>query len=454
MDYDLVVIGSGPGGYVAAIRAAQLGLKTACVEKESSLGGTCLNVGCIPSKSLLHSTELLSTITHTAEENGIEVATPKVNFAKMMERKNGVVSGFNQGISGLFKKNKIEHLTGHAKFVDPHTLDVGGKKVTAQNFIIATGSQPSPLPFLPFDEKKVLSSTGALALERIPKSMIVIGAGVIGVELGSVYNRLGTKVQVVEFLDRVCPPLDSAVSKAFEKVLKKQGMEFHLSTKVESAKVDQNVILSTSNGTLEAEVVLVSIGRRPYTENLGLETLGIETEKPGFIPINGAFQTKHPHIFAIGDVAGPPMLAHKASEEGIAAVELIAGLRPHIEYLAIPNVVYTHPEVAAVGFTTEELKAKNIPIKAGQFAFKANSRARCISDDEGFVKLLCHATHGTLLGAHIIGPHAGELIQECALAIEKKLTAHDIAYTSHAHPTLTEAIKEAALAVIAKPIHL
>ncbi len=452
------MIGSGPGGYVAAIRAAQLGLKVACVEKDPTLGGTCLNVGCIPSKSLLHSTEMLAHIAHRSSENGIIVDQPKADFAKMMERKSGVVAGFNQGIAGLFKKNSVAHVQGHARFIDPNTIDVDGKRVAAKNFIIATGSVPAELPFLKIDEQKILSSTGALSLEKVPGSMVVIGAGVIGVELGSVYARLGAQVEVVEFLDAVCPPLDRTLSKAFEKALVKQGLKFHLSTKVLGGEVKDQVTLSLEGpqgaSSLSADVVLVAIGRRPYTHDLGLDTIGINTEKPGFIPINASFQTNHPHIFAIGDVAGGPMLAHKASEEGIAAVELIAGKRPHIEYMAIPNVVYTDPEVAGVGLTEEEAKARKLPIKTSKFPFKANSRARCIGDDEGLVKLICHKETDTLLGAHIIGPHAGELIQECALAIDKRLTSANLARASHAHPTLTEAIKEAALALQDGPIHL
>ena len=457
--FDVVVIGSGPGGYVAAIRAAQLGLNTACIEKDATLGGTCLNVGCIPSKSLLQSSELYSQILHHSKEHGIQ-ATAKLDFTQMMKRKDQVVAGFNQGIQGLFKKNKITHIKGKATFVSPTTVTAAGQEITSKNFILATGSEPTPLPFLPFDETQVLSSTGALAMQKIPKKMVVVGAGIIGVELGSVYSRLGTEVTFVEFLDRVCPTLDASLSKGLEQALTKQGMTFHLSTKVTSAEVTPTGVTLTTEKTdkttaqFKADVALVSIGRRPYTDGLGLDKAGLETDKRGFIPIDANFRTKQPHIYAIGDIVDGPMLAHKASEEGYVVSEIIAGESPHIEYMAIPSVVYTHPEVGAVGLTEAEAKAMNLPIKTGQFPLKANSRARCSGEDDGFVKMIACQKTGTLLGVHILSAHAGELIAEATLAIEKRVTAFELGNLCHAHPTLSEALKEAALAISKKAVHM
>lgn len=457
--FDVVVIGSGPGGYVAAIRAAQLGLKTACIEKEPNLGGTCLNVGCIPSKSLLQSSELYSQILHHSKEHGIH-ASAKLDFSQMMSRKDHVVAGFNQGIQGLFKKNKITHIKGKATFISPTSVTVSTQEITAKNFIIATGSEPTPLPFLPFDEKKVLSSTGALALKKIPQKMVVVGAGIIGVELGSVYSRLGTEVTFIEFLDRVCPTLDESLSKGLHQALTKQGMTFHLSTKVTSAEITPSGVTLTTEKSdktavpFSADIALVSIGRRPYTEGLGLDKAGLETDKRGFLPIDANFRTKQPHIYAIGDIVDGPMLAHKASEEGYVVSEIIAGHTPHIEYIAIPSVVYTHPEVGAVGLTEAEAKAMNLSIKTGQFPLKANSRARCSGEDEGFVKMIADQKTGTLLGVHILSAHAGELIAEATLAIEKRVTAFELGNLCHAHPTLSEALKEAALSISKKTIHM
>ena len=452
--FDVIVIGSGPGGYVAAIRAAQLGLKTACVEKEKTLGGTCLNIGCIPSKCLLQSTELYMDLLQNGKTHGID-ATPTLNFLQMMKRKEEVVTSFNQGIEALFKKNKVVSLKGAATFKDPHTIEVSGKAYSSKNFIIATGSEPTPLPFLPFDEKKVLSSTGALALKKIPKKMVVVGAGIIGIELGSVYARLGTEVHFVEFLDRICPTLDVAISKALEQALTKQGLSFQLSSKVSAGKITPQGVTLTLEGnqTLSADLALIAIGRRPYVAGLNLEAIDITLDQKGRIPIDHNFRTSHLHIYAIGDIVSGPMLAHKASEEGYAVSELIAGKTPQIEYIAIPSVVYTHPEVGAVGLTELEANALNIPIKTGQFAFKANSRARCAGDAFGFVKLIAHAQTNTLLGAHIISAHAGELIAEAGLAIQTKASVLDLAHTCHAHPTLSEALKEAALALVDRPIH-
>jgi len=460
-EFDLVIIGSGPGGYVAAIRASQLGIKTACIEKDPTLGGTCLNVGCIPSKALLHSSELYSHAVTKGKEHGIDFTAVTLNFAQMQKRKEGIVSGFNQGITGLFRKNKIEHIQGEASFTSPQTVQVGGEEIRAKTYLIATGSEPTPLPFLPFDEKKVLSSTGALVLPTVPKKMIVVGAGIIGVELGSVYRRLGAEVQFIEFLDRICPTLDDAVSKAFAQILTKQGLSFQLSSKVTRASSSAQGVEVTYEGkdgketTLSADVALVAIGRKPYTQGLNLEKAGVKVDEKGFIPIDGSFRTNVPHIYAIGDVVGGAMLAHKASEEGMAAIELIAGNKAYMEYISIPSVVYTEPEVAAVGLTEQQCKTMNLQIKIGQFPFKANSRARCTGDDEGFIKIICEEKTGCIIGVHIIGAHAGELIEEGGLAIEKRVTAHQLANLSHAHPTLSEAMKEAALSIAnGKPIHL
>ncbi len=422
---------------MAAIRAAQLGLKTACIEKNKTLGGTCLNVGCIPSKVLLHDSE------------------GSTDLAKMMERKTKVVSGFTSGIDGLFKKNKIDWIQGTGRLTGPHTIDVDGKAIEAKNIILATGSEPIQLPFLPFNEKTILSSTGALALTHVPKKMLVIGAGVIGVELGSVYKRLGSEVIFIEFLDRICPAFDNALSKALLKSLTNQGMVFHLSHKVMKAEGTTLTVQGLEGEKqFTGDVVLVAVGRRPFSEGLGLEKVGIQRDSKGFIPIDASFRTSQPHIFAIGDLVEGPMLAHKASEEGVAVAELIAGHRPMINYIAIPNVVYTHPEVASVGLTEEEVKAMKIPYKSSQFPFKANSRARCMNDDEGFIKILAEQNSRRILGVHIIGPSASELIAEATLAIQLKATADQLADTCYAHPTLSEALKEAALGLFKAPIHI
>lgn len=437
MIYDVIVIGSGPGGYVAAIRAAQLGLKTACIEKNKTLGGTCLNVGCIPSKVLLHDSE------------------GSKDFAKMMKRKNEVISGFTGGIEGLFKKNRIEWIQGKASLIEPHKVLVDGAIFEAKQIILATGSEPISLPFLPFDEKNILSSTGALSLPKVPKKMLVVGAGVIGVELGSVYQRLGSEVTFVEFLDRICPAFDICLSKALLKSLSQQGMVFHLSHKV--IKADGTTLTlqgASAKSQLSADVVLVAVGRKPFSEGLGLEALGIQKNAKGFVQVDGEFRTFQPHIFAIGDLIEGPMLAHKASEEGVAVAELIAGHRPKIEYIGIPNVAYTHPEVAAVGLTEEELKIRGIRYKSAQFPFKANSRARCIDDTEGFIKIFAEETTRRILGVHMIGPNASELINEAVLAIQLKATADQLAEACFAHPTLSETLKEASLGLFKVPIHL
>ncbi|NGX47371.1 MAG: Dihydrolipoyl dehydrogenase [Chlamydiae bacterium] len=451
--FDVIVIGSGPGGYVAAIRCAQLGMKTACVEKDP-LGGTCLNVGCIPSKALLHSTELYYKLDHHLPQHGINVEKASFDFDKMMERKRNVVIGFNEGIAALFKKNKITHLKGTGTLKSPTIVSVDGKEAEATYIILATGSEPIGLPFLPIDEKRVVTSTGALALEQVPKKLLVIGAGVIGVELGSVYNRLGSEVIFIEFLPKICPTMDDTISNTFQKILEKQGMVFHLNSKVTAADIaPDKITLTVGDQVFEGDVVLCSIGRRPYTKDLGLEKAGITPTDKGFIPINGRFQTSVPNIYAIGDIVDGPMLAHKASEEGVAVAEVISGENPSIEYIAIPNVVYTDPEVATVGLTEHEAKALGLTIKTGSFPFAINSRAKCTGEEEGLVKIVSDAKTDILLGIHIVGTHASEIIAEAVLAIEKKVTTLDLANTPHAHPTFSEAVKEAALAVHKRPIH-
>lgn len=461
--FDLIVIGSGPGGYVAAIKAAQLGLKTACVEQYNVLGGTCLNVGCIPSKSLLQSSEYYHQVLHDMKGHGIDVSSATFNFDQMMKRKAEVIKSFNGGIAGLFKKNKVTSIQGKASFVSPEEILVkeqqGHQTYSAQQFIIATGSKPTPLPFLPFDEEQILSSTGILSLKKVPKKLIVIGAGIIGVELGSVYRRLGAEVLFLEFLDRICPTLDHSVSDALLKSLEKQGLQFKLSAKVvKGTKSAQGVSIEAEiqgkKETFTADQVLVAIGRKPYTEGLNLEKIGIQVDQKGFIPIDACFRTSQPHVMAIGDVVDGPMLAHKAEEEGIAAAELLAGHSPSIEYMTIPSVVYTHPEVGAVGLSEAAAKARGLSIKIAQFPFKANSRAKCMGDEEGFVKMIADAASLQILGIHILAPHAGELIAEGVLAMHQKLTAADLAQTPHAHPTLSEAIKEAALMLHSKAIHM
>jgi dihydrolipoamide dehydrogenase len=452
--FDLVIIGSGPGGYVAALRAGQLGLKTACVEKDPKLGGTCLNVGCIPSKALLHSSEIYWKLSQEGKQEGILFDKLGFDFSIAMQRKQKIVAGFNDGVAMLFKKNKVTRLQGEAHFLSERQIQVGDQTIEAKFFIIATGSESIALPFLPFDERQVLSSTGALALEAPPRSLLVIGAGIIGVELGSVYARLGTKVTFIEFLDRICSTHDESLSKALQEALTQQGLTFHLSSKVTQGQVTPSqVTLKVGEETFQAEKVLVAIGRRPYTRGLNLEAIGIQLSPKGFIPIDGFFRTIHPHIFAIGDVVDGPMLAHKASEEGVVVTELIAGHRSSIEYMAIPNVIYTYPEVASVGFMEAEAKSYGLAIKVGTFFLKANSRARCTGETEGFVKIIAEAATDRIIGVHIISAHASELIAEGALAIQNKLTASDIIATIHAHPTLSESTKEAALDIYRRALH-
>lgn len=463
-DYDLLVIGSGPGGYVAAIRAAQLGLRTACVDKRATLGGTCLNVGCIPSKALLSSSFHYEEVKKHLAPHGIKIGSVDFDLDVMMARKRKVVDDNTKGIDFLFKKHKITRLTGEAHIIAPGTVEVTGldKPVTATSIIIASGSEAAPLSGAGIDEKQIVSSTGVLELSSVPQHLVVIGAGVIGLELGSVWRRLGSRVTVVEFLDHILPQHDREIAKQMQRILERQGMAFKLGTKVTAAKTSETgVTLSLEavhNGSpaeeLNADVVLVAIGRRPYTQGLGLQDLGVTVDTRGFIKVDARFQTSVPGVYAIGDVIGGIMLAHKAEDEGMAAAEIVAGHASHINYNAIPGIVYTWPEVANVGKTEEQLKAEGIPYKIGKFPFTANGRARANGDTTGFVKLLAHAQTDRLLGAHIIGPSAGDLIGELVLGMEFSAAAEDIALTCHAHPTLGEAVREAALAIDNRPIHV
>lgn len=453
MMYDLAIIGAGPGGYVAAIYAAQQGMRVVCIEKEKTLGGTCLNVGCIPSKALLHSTEYYHRILSQGKQHGIE-GQLSFNFPQTMERKRQIVNDLNTGISYLFKKNKIVHLQKEAKLLSPHEIAVGDEKIQAQAILLATGSEATPLPFLPFDEKQILSSTGALALSEVPQKMLLVGAGVIGLELGSVYRRLGSEITVIELLDRVTPTLDLEISKTIEQILKKQGFTFHLGCKIISGKAGRGMItLTTEQKEFTGNVVLVAIGRRPYTTGLGLEPLAIQKDEGGRIVIDQNFRTSIPSIYAIGDLVNGPMLAHKASQEAIAVIDLIMGKKVSLNYLAIPNIMYTWPEVASVGLTEQEAKDANLKIRIGKIPFKGIARARCSADEEGWVKIIGEQNTGRIIGLHIIGPNASEMIHEGVLALEKKMTLQDISAATHAHPTCSEAIKEAALAAQGHTLH-
>jgi dihydrolipoamide dehydrogenase len=461
-DFDLIVIGGGPGGYVAAIRAAQLGMRVACVEKRATLGGTCLNIGCIPSKALLQSSERFAETQHALAAHGIKVAGVSLDLPTMMARKDKVVAANTGGVDYLFRKHKIERVLGTAVFTAPGTLRVNGKtEMKAKSIIVATGSDSMPLDGVPVDEKIILSSTGALALGAVPKHLVVVGGGYIGLEMGSVWRRLGSDVTVVEFLDRIVPNMDTETGSALHRVLQKQGFLFKLGTKVASASQTKGGVtlsLEPAKGgeaeSLKADAVLVAIGRRPYTDGLGLEQAGVARDNKGRIVVDTRYATNVAGICAIGDVIAGPMLAHKASEEGVACVEILAGQHGQVNYDAIPAVIYTAPEVASVGKTEEELKTAGVAYKAGKFPFSANARARANGDTEGFVKVLADTASDRVLGVHIIGPDAGTMIAECVTAMEFAASAEDIGRICHAHPTLNEAVKEAALAVSGEAIHI
>ena len=463
--YDVVVIGGGPGGYVAAIRAAQLGLKTACVEMRKTLGGTCLNVGCIPSKALLTSSEKFEEAKHSLASHGVKLGSVELDLPTMMAHKDKVVKDNTGGIEFLFKKNKVDWLRGRGRITGKNEVTVegdgGAEVVGAKNIIIATGSESMPVAGVEVDEQRIVTSTGALELSEVPKRFAVIGGGVIGLEMASVWGRLGSEVTVVEFLDRILPGMDGEVSKQMQRILAKQGMNFKLGTKVTAAALGNagvTLTIEPSKGgdaqQIEADVVLVAIGRRPYTEGLGLEEIGVEINPRGRIATNSHWETNIPGIYAIGDVIEGQMLAHKAEDEGVAVAELIAGQSAHINYDAIPGVVYTWPEASTVGRTEEQLKADGIKYRVGKFPFSANGRARAMGMTDGFVKMLADAKTDRVLGVHIVGPNAGDLIAELALAMEYGASSEDIARTCHAHPTLNEAVKEAALAVDGRPIHI
>ena len=455
--YDVIVIGSGPGGYVAAIRAAQLGMKTAIIEKYSTLGGTCLNVGCIPSKALLDSSEHYHNAAHTFKTHGINLSNLKVDLKQMIARKDDVVKQNVDGIQFLMKKNKIDVHHGIGSFVDKNTVkitkeDGKSEEIQGKNIIIATGSKPASLPFIKLDKDRILTSTEALNMKEIPKHLIVIGGGVIGMELGSVYGRMGAKVTVVEFMDSLIPSMDKTMGKELQKSLKKLGFEFYLKHKVTSVEnKGKEVIVKAENGKgetieIKGDYVLVSIGRKPYTDGLNAEAAGVKLNERGQVEVNDHLQTSVPHIYAIGDVIKGAMLAHKAEEEGVFVAETIAGQKPHINYLLIPGVVYTWPEVASVGYTEEQLKEKGMKYKVGKFPFMASGRARASMDTDGLVKVLADAETDEILGVHMIGPRTADMIAEAVVAMEYRASAEDIARMSHAHPTYTEAFKEACLA--------
>ena len=459
MNFDVTIIGTGPGGYVCAIRAAQLGLKVAVVEKRASHGGTCLNVGCIPSKALLHATELYAEANHSFARMGINVQ-PSFDLAKMMGFKQEAIDGNTKGIDFLFKKNKVTVFRGAGRIAAPGKVLVGDQAIETKNIVIATGSDVARLKGIDIDEARIVSSTGALELNTVPAHLAVIGAGVIGLELGSVYARLGSKVTVIEYLDRILPGMDLDVAKAFQRLLQKQGFNFRLSSKVTSAAKTKDKVQFTvepaaggASETIEADTVLVAVGRVPYTEGLGLDEIGVKRDGKGRIEVDGNFETTVKNVYAIGDVIRGPMLAHKAEDEGVALAELLGGQAGHVNYDVIPGVVYTAPEVAAVGKTEEELKTAGVDYKAGKFLFLANGRAKANQTTDGFVKVLADAKTDRVLGCHIIGPMAGELIHEVAVLMEFGGSAEDLARVCHAHPTLSEAVKEAAMAVAARAIH-
>jgi dihydrolipoamide dehydrogenase len=461
--FQAVVIGGGPGGYVCAIRLSQLGIKTACIESRGTLGGTCLNIGCIPSKSLLNLSQNYYKAKHFSSL-GIEVGKVRLNLEKMMKNKDNVVTILTKGVEFLFKKNKVTYYKGTGSFKSNNLISITDNKnnktiIEADKVIISTGSEPVSLPGIRIDEKSIISSTGALSLNAVPKKMVVVGGGYIGLEMGSVWSRLGSQVHVVEYLDHITPGMDKEISKELLKILKKQGINFHLETKVESIKKEgKKIIVNTSEkegkkNVFDCDVVLISVGRKPNTKNLNLKKVNVELDEKGRIKVNKNFQTNIQNIYAIGDVIEGPMLAHKAEEEGIAVAELISGQSCHVNYDVIPGVVYTFPEVASVGKTEEQLKDANQTYKIGKFPFMANSRAKTVNEPEGFVKILADDKTDRVLGVHIIGSHAGEMIAEMAIAMEFGASSEDIARTCHAHPTFSEAIKEAALSVDKRPIH-
>ena len=463
-NFDLIIIGGGPGGYVCAIRAAQLGLKTACVESRGALGGTCLNVGCIPSKSLLNLSENFHKAKKDFNQQGIEIDGIKLNIEKMMSNKNKSIQVLTKGVEFLFKKNKVTYIKGKGVLLSKNDVTVydnnNKKNFKSKNIVIATGSEVVSLPGIEIDEKNIISSTGALSLEKVPKKLVVIGGGYIGLEMGSVWSRLGAEVTVIEYLDHITSGMDKEVSKEFQKILTKQGIKFKMESKVNTVKntgtnvsVNYTDIKNSKNETLIVDKVLVSVGRKPYTEGLNLSKIGIKRDKKGRIEVNEKLQTSIKNIYAIGDVIKGPMLAHKAEEEGIAVAEILAGQAGHVNYDIIPGVIYTSPEVATVGKTEEQLKKDNKSYKIGKFPFLANSRAKVNNETEGFVKILADSKTDKVLGVHIIGPHCGDMIAEMALGMEFGASAEDIARTCHAHPTFSEAVKEAALSVDKRAIH-
>lgn len=464
--YDVVVVGGGPGGYVCAIRSAQLGFKTACIEVEKQLGGTCLRVGCIPSKALLDSTEHYHLAKHKFARHGIVVKDVGIDLPAMMKRKETVVNGLTSGIAGLFKKNKVAHYIGFGRLVSPTQVEIkkadgSSETIGAKRIVLATGSTPASLPTAPFDGKRIVDSTGALSLPEVPKSMVVIGGGAIGLEMGSVWSRLGTKVTVVEYLDRLVPAADTQLTKELQKILTRQGMEFKLSTKVTSAKnkgksvvVEMEPAAGGSKETLEVDYVLVAVGRRAFSEGLGLKEIGVSQDKAGRVDVNEHFETNVKGVYAIGDLIRGPMLAHKAEEEGIAVAEIMAGQHGHVNYECIPSIVYTWPELAQVGLTEDEAKTKGLQYKVGTFPFIANGRAKAMDEVEGLVKVVADARTDRVLGVHIVGPRASDMIAEAVLVMEFGGSSEDIARSSHAHPTLAEVMKEAALAVEKRQIHM
>jgi len=466
MPYDLIVIGSGPGGYFCAIRAAQLGMKVAVVEKDKTFGGTCLNIGCIPSKALLHASELYEESGHLFDKMGIKVGQPKVDLAAMMKFKDEGVDGNVKGVAFLFRKNKIDTFQGAGRIAAPGKVEVktaDGKTETieAKAIVIATGSDVARLPGIDIDERRIVSSTGALVLDKVPQRLLVIGAGVIGLELGSVWRRLGSQVTVVEFLDRILPGIDNEVCRQFQRLMEKQGITFKLSSKVTAVDAADGKLKAriepAAGGaaeTLDADVVLVSVGRVPFTQGLGLEEVGVKKDNKGRVVVDGHYATSVPGIYAIGDVIAGPMLAHKAEDEGVAVAELLAGQAGHVNYDAIPNVVYTHPELAAVGLSEDDCRERGLQVRVGVFPFAANARARGMGDIEGEVKVIADAASDRVLGIHILGPHASDMIAEAALAMEFAASAEDIGRSVHAHPTLAEALKEAALATDGRPLNL